>query len=83
MKEDTNQPVIKIRDGSLTATAWSRRSPEGKLRIRCRIVRSYQDEKGGWRESPEFSGAELLRIARLAERAYDEEQRLRREAQPT
>ena len=34
--------------------------------------RTYQDEQGNYHDSHSFSGSELLRIARLANLAYDE-----------
>ena len=78
------QPAAKLRDGRLTATIWanekSQPDPEsGEIGTfySVDIARSYKDQADTWQESSSFTGAELLRVSRLAALAYDEIQRLR------
>ncbi len=73
MTTTTNTPVDTLRDGSLKAVIWKNPGKDEKPpRYSVQLTRSYQDEKGDWRETSSFSGSELLRIARLAHIAYDE-----------
>ncbi len=73
-----NKPAITFYDGSLRATAWKNTSDKGTF-YRVTLSRRYRDEAGTWHDSDSFSGSELLRIARLAEQAYDYTLNLRRQ----
>ncbi|NRA58771.1 MAG: hypothetical protein HRU13_11720, partial [Phycisphaerales bacterium] len=42
-----------------------------------RLTRTYTDDQGQFHDSDSFSGSELLRVARLAGRAYDRAVELR------
>ena len=66
-----NKPIDTIRDGSLKATIWKRTSEKSTF-YSVELTRSYRDENGKWHDSKSFVGDELLRIARLANIAYDE-----------
>lgn len=74
-----NQPAAKLRDGSISATLWEKQSEHGVF-YNTTIVRTYKDAEDNYQDSNSFSGAELLRVARLAEKAYDLEQSLKSEA---
>ena len=63
-------PIDTIRDGRLKATIWKNQNESGAF-YSVNLTRSYQDETEKWHNSDSFSGTELLRIARLAGRAYD------------
>lgn len=67
----TNQPAMKLRDGTLSATIWRNPTEKG-YRYSVNLSRVYEDEHGNLRDSDSFSGNELLRIARLAQIAYGE-----------
>jgi len=77
---DTNQPVAKINDGAITATIWANETADGHTRYSVNFARSYKTDDGEWKESHSYSGAELLRVGRLAELAYDKIIELRRPA---
>ena len=66
-----NLPLDTFRDGSLKATIWKRET-DGKPFYSVELTRSYTSKDGKWRDSSSFVGDELLRIARLAQIAYDE-----------
>ncbi len=72
----TNSPIETIRDGSLKATIWKNLGEKGNF-FTVNLSRSYKDEADTWHDSDSFSGSELLRIARLASRAYDRTNELR------
>lgn len=72
----TNKPTATLRDGSLKATIWHQKTDQGGF-YRVTFVRGYRDDDGMWHDSDSFSGAELLRLAHLATRAYDETRGLR------
>ncbi|MEO0851905.1 MAG: hypothetical protein AAFY15_00155 [Cyanobacteria bacterium J06648_11] len=65
------QPLDTIRDGSLKATIWKRET-ENRPFYSVELTRSYTDQDGKWHDASSFVGDELLRIARLAQLAYDE-----------
>lgn len=70
----SNEPKLKLRDGLICATVWenSFESEDGtRKRISIDINRSYKDGEE-WKETSSFSPTELLKVARLAERAYEQ-----------
>lgn len=73
-----NKPTATLRDGNLKATIWKRTGEEGSF-YSVQLTRSYTDEAGQWHDTSSFIGTELLRIARLADRAYDRTDALRQE----
>ncbi len=81
-KTTTNKPVSTIRDGSLKATVWANPGEDGRTFYSVRLTRTYRDEQGNYHDSDRFTGAELLRVARLAGLAYDETSRLRQSETP-
>ena len=71
MSTSNAKPVETIRDGSLKAVIWANFGEKGTF-YSVQLSRSYQDAENNWHESDSFSNAQLLRIARLANIAYDE-----------
>ena len=67
----TNTPVQRLTDGKLKATIWRNSTKEG-FRYSVQLNRIYEDKNGTLQNTDSFSGSELLRIARLAQIAYDE-----------
>ncbi len=71
MTTTTNsKPLETLRDGSVKATIWRNDSDKGGF-YSVRLTRTWKDEQGQYHDSDSFSGSELLRIARLANIAYD------------
>lgn len=70
-KKNANQPASTLRDGSLKATIWKNEGENGP-RYSVNLSRTWRDEQGNYHDSDGFSGSEVLRIARLANIAYDE-----------
>jgi hypothetical protein len=72
-----NQPIDQIRDGALKATIWANTGEKG-VYYSVSIARTYRTENG-YNETNSFRGADLLKLARLAQKAYDRTAELRAE----
>ena len=66
-----NKPFATLRDGAIKATIWTNPGDAGRVRYSITLTRSYTDADGKWHDTPYFGRNELLRVARLAEKAYD------------
>lgn len=71
MTKTTNTPLTTVRDGAIKATIWANPTDEGRTRYSVEISRSYTDKEGAWRDTHSYGRNELLRVARLAGKAYD------------
>lgn len=72
MSNATNQkPAITLRDGRISASVWENKSEKGDF-YSVTFQRAFTDAEGNTKNSSSFSNRELLVIARLASRAYDE-----------
>lgn len=65
----TNRPVKTLTDGMLKAAIW-RNEKDGKQFYSVTFARSYKDADGNYGDANSYSGTELLRLAKLADRAY-------------
>ncbi len=65
-----NKPTATLRDGRIKATIWKQDSEKGGF-FRVNFSRAYRDKDDKWQDSDSFSGAELLRVAYLATKAYE------------
>jgi len=66
-----NKPIKSLRDGSLKAVIWENQR-EGKIYRTVDLYRTYKDKGDSQlKDISNYSGAELLRISRLANKAYD------------
>lgn len=80
MTEPTgNRPVREVRDGSIKIALFRNEGKDQGERVwySGKLTRSYRDADGQWHETDYLSGTELLRAARLLERAYDASVELR------
>jgi hypothetical protein len=72
MSNTTNQkPAITLRDGRISASVWENKSEKGDFHS-VTFQRAYTDAAGATKNAASFSGTELLKLSRLAARAYDE-----------
>lgn len=67
----TTPPAQTLRDGALFAKIWRNTSEKGTF-YSVQLGRTFTDGQGQIQSSDSFSNGELLRIARLAQVAYDE-----------
>ena len=70
MTNETEHPFDKVRDGSLTATIWKNEREKAVI-YSVEFDRAYTDSEGHIQNARSFSGSQLLRISRLAQKAYD------------
>lgn len=78
-KQTKTRPVETLRDGSIKAAIWKNDSEKGDF-FAVTFARTYKDAKGDLQDTESFSGAQLLQLARLAEKAYDRTAKLVKEA---
>ncbi len=75
----TNQkPAAKLRDGAITATLWKREGEHGVF-FNTTIARTFKDGDT-YKDTNSFSGTDLLKVSRLAEKAYERGLQLQAEA---
>jgi len=70
MSEPRKQPVETLRDGNLKASVWENKRDENVMHS-VQFRRSYRDQEGQYRDTDSFSGSDLLRLSKLAERSYE------------
>jgi hypothetical protein len=77
--QNKTRPVETLRDGSIKAAIWKNESENGDF-FAITFARTYKNGKGDLQDTESFSGSQLLRLARLAEKAYDRTAKLAKEA---
>lgn len=70
------RPVEKHRDGALEVAIWKQDSDKRSFYTTER-TRAYQDKNGDWKKSHSIPERDLLRAARLDEKAYESIQKIR------
>lgn len=71
MTTSNAKPASTIRDGAIKATIWRNQGEKGDFHS-VRITRTWKDEQGNYHDSDRFTGAELLRVAHVATKAYEQ-----------
>jgi len=79
MSTTKTRPVETLRDGAIKASIWKNESEKGPF-FTATFARTYKNGEGKLRDTDGFSGAQLLKLALLAEKAYFLTARLTREA---
>lgn len=69
--KQSQKPITTIRDGRISASVWKNEG-EKKSYYSVTFSRVYTDAEGKLQNSSSFSGLELLKLARLAAKTYDE-----------
>jgi len=78
-KKTKQRPVETLRDGAIKAAIWKNESENGPF-FAVTFARTYKDGDGDLQDTDSFSGTQLLRLARLADKAYDRAGKLTRAA---
>ena len=76
MSTGPNQPVAKHRDGAVETAVWRRDTDKGPV-FNTERTRSYQDKEGNWQKTHAIPERDLLKAARLDQKAYESIQQLR------
>lgn len=69
-KKMKQRPVETLRDGAIKAAIWRNESEKGAF-FSVTFARTYKDGDGDLQDTESFSGTQLLRLARLADKAYE------------
>jgi hypothetical protein len=77
--ETKTRPVETLRDGEIKAAIWKNESENGPFHS-VTFARTFKSDKDEYQDSDSFSGSQLLRLARLAEKAYDRTRKLTKAA---
>ncbi|MEQ9642041.1 MAG: hypothetical protein RIM84_18605 [Alphaproteobacteria bacterium] len=81
-KQTKTRPVETLRDGAIKAAIWKNESENGAF-FAVTFARTYKDGEGNLHDTDSFSGSQLLRLARLADKAYDRTSKLTKAARAT
>lgn len=74
-----NKPRPKnIRDGDIKASIWRNESDKGVFHT-VSLARTYEDKEGNLRDTNNYRGADLLRVAEVARQAYTRSRAMDRE----
>ena len=68
---DQRQPLTTLRDGRLKATVWENENDKGETYHSVALAKTYEDRDGRLQDSHSFTGSELLRVAKLADKSHD------------
>ncbi len=76
--QEKNQPADVMRDGALKASIWENESENG-IYYATTLAKTYESKNGALRDTHNFTGNDLLRVAELARQAYAKINELRAE----
>jgi hypothetical protein len=74
--QDANRPIVKHRDGAIEVAIWRRETDKGSV-FNTERSRSYRDQDGNWQKTSVIPERDLLKAARLDQRAYESIQQVR------
>lgn len=69
-KSNKRRPVETLRDGAIKAAIWKNEGEKGAF-FNVTFARTYKNGDGDLQDTDSFSGSQLLRLARLADKAYE------------
>jgi len=72
-------PVAKVRCYPVQAAIWKNETAKGTFHT-VTFSRTYKKENGEYGDTDSFSGAQLLQLAHVAQKAYDKAEALTRAA---
>ena len=70
MSNESNKPIETIFDGRIKAAIWKNSGDKGAY-YTVQISKLYDDEQGNTKETNSFGKNDLLKVARLTNKAYD------------
>jgi len=79
-REEDRRPKVRHRDGLVEVAVWERETDKGPV-YNTERTRSYRDEDGKWQKTHSIPERDLLKAARLDQKAYESIARLRQQAQ--
>ncbi|MDA5556174.1 hypothetical protein [Shimia sp. MMG029] len=79
-KESGKRPVLRHNDGAVEVAIWEHETDKGPIYSTQRS-RFYRGEDGKWKKTHSIPERDLLKAARLDQKAYESIARLRQQAQ--
>lgn len=79
-REKDRQPKVRHRDGLVEVAIWERETNNGPV-YNTERTRSYRDEDGKWKKTHSIPERDLLKAARLDQKAYESIAQLRQKSQ--
>ncbi len=76
--QENNRPVDSHRDGAVEVAIWQRETEKGPV-FNTERTRSYQDKDGNWQKTHSIPERDLLKAARLDQKAYESIQQIRKQ----
>jgi len=73
--ESAKPPVVKLRLGLINASIWERATENGKFHS-VTFERRYRNGNGEWHSTHSYDAGDLLTLAKLADQAHTEINRL-------
>lgn len=70
MSNTTKKPVTTLRDGAIKATIWKNTGENGVF-FSVTFARTYTNSDGNPQDTDSFTGSQLLKLSRIAAKAYD------------
>ena len=74
--QEKKHPVQSHRDGAVEVAIWRRETDTGPV-FNTERTRSYRDQDGNWQKTHAIPERDLLKAARLDQRAYESIQQMR------
>lgn len=78
-KDEDRRPKVRHRDGLMEVAVWERETEKGPV-YNTERTRSYRDEDGKWQKTHSIPERDLLKAARLDQKAYESIARLRQKS---
>ena len=78
--DEDKRPKLRHRDGLVEVAVWERETEKGPA-YNTERSRSYRDDDGKWKKTHSIPERDLLKAARLDQKAYESIGRLRQQAQ--
>ena len=70
MTTENQPPIATVFDGNIGIAIWLNTGENGNY-YKAQPFRSYKDKDEKWQETDSFSQADLLKLGRLTDKAYD------------
>ena len=76
---EKNHPIARHRDGAIEVAVFRNETEKGAV-YNTERTRSYQDKDGNWQKTHSFPERDLLKAAKLDEKAYESIQHSRKQS---
>lgn len=65
------KPVLNINDSTVSASIWRNETEDGKIFFSATVKNAYKGSDEDWHDTNSYNSEQLLKLARLANKAYD------------